>query len=193
MDPLESAAFGLALGFSLAAPPGPMNALIAAASTRSARAGTLTGLGAMTADLLLGAVVLSVSTWIDLRPIVRPVDAVGAVAMAYFGVRLLRRWDEALPAVGADSRTFSQALAFGLGNPFQVLWWLTAGLAFARLGGVVLLGGLFGAIAVWIVVFPTAVHAGVQRRPGLGRAIALASGAILLAFAAYFALLAVGA
>jgi threonine/homoserine/homoserine lactone efflux protein len=192
MNPFESAAFGLALGFSLTVPPGPMNALIASISARSFRAGFVTGLGAMSADLVLGAVVLTLSTEFDLRAIVRPVDALGAIALAFYGWRILRRPVESAAVPAGDARTFSQAIGLGLTNPFQVVWWLTAGLAFARLGGAILLVGLFGAVAVWVVVFPYAIASGARRWPNLQRGIVLLSGAIMLAFAAYFAVLAAG-
>jgi len=41
---------GMALGLSIAAPPGPVNAMIAFQSTRSPLRGFLVGLGAMTSD-----------------------------------------------------------------------------------------------------------------------------------------------
>jgi threonine/homoserine/homoserine lactone efflux protein len=44
---------GLLLGYSLAVPPGPMNALIAAWSLRSFHHGFAVGAGAMSADSLL--------------------------------------------------------------------------------------------------------------------------------------------
>jgi threonine/homoserine/homoserine lactone efflux protein len=44
---------GLFLGYSLGVPPGPMNALIAAWSLRSFRHGFAVGAGAMSADLPL--------------------------------------------------------------------------------------------------------------------------------------------
>jgi threonine/homoserine/homoserine lactone efflux protein len=44
---------GLLLGYSLAVPPGSMNALIAAWSLRSFRHGFAVGAGAMSADFLL--------------------------------------------------------------------------------------------------------------------------------------------
>jgi len=190
MDLLESLGFGVALGFSLTVPPGPMNALIAGLSARSRRAGTITGFGAMTSDGILAAVVFALSTAVDLRSLVRPIDAIGAVALAYFGLRTLRRppTDDEVPR--DDVRSFSRAVVVGITNPFQVAWWFTAGLAFARLGGAVLLAGLFGAVAIWVVVFPAAVFAGARRYPAARRAIVLLSGAILLAFAVYFAVLA---
>lgn len=44
--------FGLALGLSLAAPPGPVNSVIASESLRSKIHGVSVGLGAMTADFV---------------------------------------------------------------------------------------------------------------------------------------------
>jgi threonine/homoserine/homoserine lactone efflux protein len=190
MNLLESAAFGLVLGFSLAVPPGPMNAWIASVAARSYRDGVVTGVGAMSADGILGAVVFSLSAFVDLHPFVRPVDAIGAVALTYFGLRiLLRRADDAAAPAGVG-RTYSRAIVLGLTNPFQIVWWLTAGLAFARLGGAVLLVGLFGGIAVWVLGFPYAVRRGVEHRPRLYRAVVVLSGAVMIAFAAYFAWLA---
>lgn len=182
----EDVLFGLLLGFSLVVPPGPMNAWIAAGAARSFRNGVVTGLGAMSADALLGAVVYLVDRSVDLPEVVRYVYAVGAAVMAYLAWRLWRR--SPVPEPAPRERTvYARALALGLSNPFQVVWWLTAGIAFAYLGGLVLFLGLFGAIAVWIVAFPWAVHAGASRHPALERGILIASGAILLGFAVYFA------
>jgi len=50
------------LGYSLAVPPGPMNALIAAWSLKSFRHGFAVGAGAMSADLLLVLLTLALST-----------------------------------------------------------------------------------------------------------------------------------
>jgi len=189
---LESLVFGVVLGFTLAAPPGPMNAWIAAAASRSYRAGVVTGLGAMTADALLGTVVYVLDRGLDLLPVVRFVYLVGAAVMAYLGVRLLRDREERSVDLPLE-RTFARAILVGLANPFQVVWWLTAGVAFAYLGGLVLLLGLFGAIAVWVLAFPWAVHVGARRDQRVRRGVLWLSGALLLAFAAYFvALFAVG-
>jgi threonine/homoserine/homoserine lactone efflux protein len=187
----ESFLVGVLLGFSLAVPPGPMNAWIAAVAARSYRGGVLTGFGAMTADALLGAAVFLVEQVADLRSVVRFVYALGAVIMAYLGARLLARPTFASAEL-PDQRTFARALALGLGNPYQILWWLTAGIAFAYLGGWVLLLGLFGAIGVWILVFPWVVHAGARRSPRVQVGVRIASAAILIVFAGYFGLLALG-
>lgn len=184
-------AFGLALGFSLTVPPGPMNALIASRSVGSFRRGVITGCGAMTADLFLGVAVYLLQSWVDLASVVRFVYVLGCAVMAYFGYRILAPRSGVPVAETGGLRTYSAALAVGLSNPFQILWWLTAGLAFAYLGGLVLFAGLFGAIAVWIVAFPYLMHAGVRRYPRFGRAVTWASGGVMVAFAIYFAVLAV--
>ena len=184
----EAFLFGAVLGFSLAVPPGPMNAWIAVVASRSYRAGVITGLGAMTADAVLGVAVYLLDRSVDLHPAVRFVYLLGAGVMGFLGARLLAPAgpDGASPS---DDRTFVRALLIGLSNPFQVVWWLTAGVAFAYLGGVILLVGLFAAIVVWIVSFPWAVRAGARRRPSFERAVRYASAGILLAFAAYFVVL----
>ena len=181
---------GLALGFSLTIPPGPMNALIASRSVRSLRLGILTGLGAMSADALLGAAVYLLSSAVDLHSVVREIYALGAVVMAYFGYRLLRASGTASTESSSEAHAYSTALGLGLSNPFQILWWLTAGLAFAYLGGLVLFLGLFGAIAIWIVLFPWGLRRGAERFPSFERAVTLVSAVILIGFAGYFAFLA---
>ncbi len=182
--------FGLVLGFSLTIPPGPMNALIASRAARSLRAGIVTGFGAMSADLILGGLVFGLRSVVDLAAIVRYIYVVGAAVMVYLGYRVLRGSGEVPTEEAAGLRTYSQALAIGLSNPFQIVWWLTAGLAFAYLGGAPLFLALFAAVLVWVLAFPYAIHLGSRQRPRVARAIALVSGAALIAFAAYFAYLA---
>jgi threonine/homoserine/homoserine lactone efflux protein len=190
MVAIDELAFGLALGFSLTISPGPMNALIASISVRSPRAGFITGLGAMTADLVLGALVYTLRTVVDLDAYLRAIYVLGAVAMAFFAYRVWvgRRTPPTAPP--ETLRTFSQALALGLSNPVQIVWWFTAGLAFAYLGGAVLFVGIFAAILLWIVVFPSVIYRGSRRYPAMGRWVSIVSIAILVAFAAYFVYLA---
>ena len=182
--------FGLALGFTLTIPPGPMNALIAFQSVRSLRGGIITGVGAMSADLVLGVLVYAVHAVLDLGAVLRWVYLVGAVVMTVFGVRILLRVGAPEPPSRSGIRTYTQAVLVGVSNPFQIAWWLTAGLAFAYLGGLVLFVGLFAAIAIWVVAFPYALHLGTRRHPEVARAVVYVSVALMLAFAAYFVLLA---
>ncbi|MGI0070610.1 MAG: LysE family translocator [Thermoplasmata archaeon] len=182
--------FGLALGFSLVIPPGPMNALIASRSVETLRSGIITGFGALTADLALGILVYAARSQVDLGSVARAIYLVGAVVMVYFAVRLFRHPTPTPSPEPQHLRIYSQAILVGISNPFQILWWLTAGLAFAYFGGIVLFLGLFAAITIWIVAFPYALHLGTRRRPELARAVVYVSAAIMLAFAAYFAFLA---
>jgi threonine/homoserine/homoserine lactone efflux protein len=190
MDIGFALAFGLVLGFSLTIPPGPMNALIASQTVRSLRSGILTGLGAMSADLVLGILVYALRAELDLGSVLRWLYVVGAVVMVVFGLLLLRTATGPAPERVSGIRTYSQAVLVGISNPFQILWWLTAGLAFAYFGGVVLFAGLFVAIAVWVVSFPYALHRGMVQRPGAARVVLYVSCAMMFAFAAYFLILA---
>jgi len=182
--------FGLLLGFSLTIPPGPMNAFIASQSVRSLREGITAGCGAMTADLVLGVLVYELHSAVDLSVELRWIYLLGAGVMLYLGAGLLRRASRHPPPETTGARTYTKALGLGVSNPFQIVWWLTAGLAFAYLGGWVLFVGLFGAIAVWIVAFPWILHAGTRRRPGVARAVVVVSGVVIFAFAGYFLYLA---
>lgn len=183
---------GAGLGLSLAVPPGPMNAWIAAASTRAYRSGVATGFGAMTADVALGLVVFVVYRSVNLRAALPFVYLLGAGVMAFLAYRLVTARPVPSPSRG-ELRTYSQAFAFGLTNPFQVLWWLTAGVGFAYVGGLALLLGLFGAIAAWVLSFPALIRAGVRRSARLERGVVVGSAVALAAFAGYFVALAFGA
>jgi threonine/homoserine/homoserine lactone efflux protein len=183
---------GLALGFSLTVPPGPMNALIARRTLRSLRTGITTGLGAMFADAILGTIIYTVRATVDLGAWVRWIEGIGAVVLAVLVVRLLREPAPTASPPPPDTRVFTEALIVGLTNPFQILWWVTAGLAFAYVGGAALFVGLFGAIAVWVVVFPYVLREGVRRDARVPRAVALGSAVLLAGFAVYFLVSALG-
>jgi threonine/homoserine/homoserine lactone efflux protein len=181
---------GLLLGFSLTVPPGPMNALIASRSVRSLTRGVMTGLGAMSADAMLAALVFTLSATVHLTQFIRPVYAVGCMVMGYLGYRTLASRPSAVEPSDQPARTYSSALLVGLSNPFQILWWLTAGIGFAYYGGWVLFLGLFGAIATWVVAFPYVLSVSTRRYPRLARWVTLGSGVIMVAFAVFFAYLA---
>ena len=150
----------------------------------------MTGFGAMCADLILGVAVYVLQRGVDIGGVIRYVYVLGCGVMLFFAYRVISRPAPTEEAPGTGVRAFASALGVGLSNPFQILWWLTVGLAVAYLGGFVLFLGLFGAILVWIVTFPYSVHAGVRRYPQSRRYIVWVSGAILFGFAVYFAVLA---
>jgi threonine/homoserine/homoserine lactone efflux protein len=152
---------GAVFGLALAAPPGPMNAVIAEESVRRGwLAGFTAGLGAMTADFVFFVLSLAgVVAFLDDAPTVRAVMILaGGLVMLYFAsgaARDLRGTtlsdDGPTAAVGeggtsgderdADgtgpgTRGFRRALVLALTNPYQILFWLTVGVGLLRPGTV---------------------------------------------------------
>jgi threonine/homoserine/homoserine lactone efflux protein len=138
---------GIVFGLALAAPPGPMNAIIAEESVvRGWLAGFKAGLGAMTADAIFFVLAaLGVVAFVEQFPALRAVMVgVGGVLMLYFAygaaqdVRTTFRpgvtdgaGDETDPRVGTG---FRKAFVLALTNPYQVLFWLTIGVGLLEPG-----------------------------------------------------------
>lgn len=191
LELFASAAVGITIGLSLAAPPGPVNALIAShAVTRSWRSGFLVGCGAMTADA--GFLVLSVvahSILVGVRQVFPIIAFVGAGVMATFAWTAARAWNR-LPEAAADTRpahaaAYVTGLTVNATSPYPVLWWLTAGVALIGELGPAVLVGFFAGILLWISLFPYALRTA-QRRYARTYHMALAfSIASLAVFAAW--------
>jgi len=212
---------GVVFGFALAAPPGPMNAIIAEESVlRGWAAGFWAGVGAMTADVLFLFLTLAgVVTVIDRYPTVRPgLYLAGGILMCYFAIGAIR---EARSAASFTDRSHAHASGFrktfvlSLSNPYQIGFWLTAGASLLQPGNLdvfshvpggsavldgalvvqtgspALLVGLFGGIAIWIVVYPVTLAAVGRRIDAVAPIVAALSGLVLAGFGVVF--LAVGA
>lgn len=206
---------GVLFGLALAAPPGPMNAIIAEESViRGWVAGVVTGLGAMTADVVFFLLALAgVATVVEEWPTLRgTMITVGGLLMLYFAYDALRSMESSLTGteISTDSRGFQKALLLGLTNPFQILFWLTVGIALldpgtidilgytpylgdavagvlvVETGSIALLAGLFGGIVVWIVGFPALLVASDRRIDSLAPVVAAASALILGVFGLFF-------
>jgi threonine/homoserine/homoserine lactone efflux protein len=177
--------FGMALGFTLTVPPGPMNALIASEASSSIINGVLTGSGAMSADMLLAFAVYMLRSHLSLSDFIQYFYLTGAAVMVYFSYSTFRYKQR----TGKGSGRYLRALLLGVSNPFQILWWLTAGLAFAYLGGLLLLAGLFTAVAVWIIIFPAAIYNATRRHERAQEVVRYVSAGIMSAFAIYLAYL----
>ncbi len=127
-------AAGVVFGLALAAPPGPMNAVIAEESVlRGWVAGLRAGLGAMTADVVFFLLALAgLVTVVEQAPVVQAVMVtVGGALMLYFAFDAARSARTSLARDESEDRTestgFRKALVLGLSNPYQVLFWLTVG------------------------------------------------------------------
>ena len=177
---------GMVFGFLLAVPPGPMNALIAAEATRSPMHGTSVGLGAMSADGILMVITYLFSR--VLGHYVYYLYFVGFGVMAYLAVSILRSTFSPRNSGGKRSPflNYVMGISMGLTNPYQIFWWLTAGLSFMSIFGIFSIAGLFLAILIWVFTFPYAVYLGkVYGGSRVDFAIKLVSAIGILAFAVY--------
>ena len=211
MTLLGTALAGAAFGLALAAPPGPMNAIIAEESVRGGwKAGFVTGLGAMSADILFfGLALAGVVTFVrEFSALQDALFLVGGVLMLYFAYGAIRgaRTDFRGDSV-PKRRGFTKAFALSVSNPYQILFWLTAGVGLLTPGTVdvlsyvsgslagilvvetgspALVAGLFVGVAGWIVGFPAALTAARSRTEAFAPAVAYGSAVVLAGFGLYF-------
>ncbi|MFO7925468.1 MAG: LysE family translocator [Halobacteriota archaeon] len=211
MAVLETLVVGALFGLALAAPPGPMNAIIAEESVlRGWKAGFKTGLGALSADVLFFLLALAgVVTFVREFPTLQAgMFLVGGGLMLYFAYGAARAAREQFQsAEPTRSRGFWKAFVLSLSNPYQILFWLTAGvglltpgrvdvLSYASdsLSGIVvvetgsaaLVVGLFCGVAGWIVGFPAALTAAKSKTEALAPIVAYGSAVVLGGFGVYF-------
>jgi len=142
-SPVPSLLAGVVFGLALAAPPGPMNAVIAEESVNNGWvAGARTGLGAMTADAVFFVCsLLGVVAFVERFPTVRAaMVGVGGVLMLYFAYGAAADATGGVDAVqtdGAAARVttgFRKAFVLALTNPYQILFWLTIGVGLLEPG-----------------------------------------------------------
>ncbi len=137
---------GVVFGLALAAPPGPMNAVIAEESVvRGWGAGFRAGLGAATADAAFFVLSLvGVIAFVERFPTVRGLMVgIGGLLMLYFAygaateVRGSFLGSEAGdPAADGGTTGFRKAFVLALTNPYQILFWLTVGVGLLEPGTV---------------------------------------------------------
>ena len=185
MPDLNSIIAGVALGLSLAVPPGPVNAAIAAESVkRSYVGGILIGLGAMTADLTyLLLTVIGVTVLLTGSGARAAISVIGGLILIYFAIATLRSF-RAAPG-GADARAgnpYLMGLAMGLTNPLGILWWVTAGAAFVALFNVLGVIGFLLGLFVWVSSFSFFMHYSRQKVGLVYPAVIVASGLMMLFF-----------
>ena len=195
MDPLLFLR-AMALGFSIAAPVGPIGALcIRRTLTQGRLIGLATGLGAATADAFYGAVaafgltavttaLVGIGFWTRL---------VGGAFLVYLGVRTLL----AKPGEGgeaADARrglvgAYASTVALTLTNPATIISFLGvfAGLGIGAgsgwPGALLIVAGVFVGSAAWWLGLTFALGALRHRlSPGVLRAINIGSGLLIAGF-----------
>ncbi len=207
---------GTLFGLVLAAPPGPMNAIIAEESVlRGWVAGFKAGLGAMSADVLFFVLtLLGVATLVDALDVVRGIlYLAGGVLMLYFALGAVRDARAAQSFTGDvthESTGFRKAFALSLTNPYQIGFWITigvglltpgrldvlehvpvvgeglAGVVVVETGSPALLGGFFAGIGLWIVAFPGGLVRIGRRVDAFAPVVAGLSGVVLAGFGVVF-------
>jgi len=191
LDVLVTALAGVVIGLSLAAPPGPVNAIIASHTvTRSLRAGFLVGLGATTADtvflavsILAHAAVASIAGWIPF------IALLGAGLMAYLAWNTARAWRNSGSILESKSeehvKSYVTGLSVNITSPYPILWWLTVGLVLIDQLGPAVLVGFFSGLIVWNTAFPLALAMAQRRIARTYHAVIVFSIVCLAGFAAW--------
>lgn len=191
---------GLIIGFSIAAPVGPIGLLCIRRSLSAGRlAGFVSGLGAATADALYGVVaalgltaitnlLLAQQHWLRLG---------GGVFLLYLGVATLRARPPAseAPARRAENlwAAYASTCALTLTNPMTIISFvgIFAGVGVgASTGGTwpacLLVAGVFlGSAAWWLVLSMTAGWLGARLQQGGLRIVNIVSGVIIASFGAW--------
>jgi threonine/homoserine/homoserine lactone efflux protein len=142
-ETLPTLAAGAVFGLALAAPPGPMNAVIAEESVlRGWLAGVKAGLGAVVADVVFFILAaLGVVGFVQQFPTVQGVlFGVGGLLMCYFAYGAASGAKSTFAPSSVDledgptadpteqeSTGFRRAFVLALTNPYQILFWLTVG------------------------------------------------------------------
>jgi threonine/homoserine/homoserine lactone efflux protein len=177
---------GALLGWSLAAPPGPGNALIAQdAARRGWLAGLATGAGAITADFVMFLLMwLGVLRLLTLAPwLLVVLGVVGALLMGKYALdayRSARRPATADPhARGGYWKTFLAIVT----SPFNHVWWVSSGtVVFANLGAG-LISGFFGSLVLWVMFWSALATLGAAKMRRFGEIVGYASAVVLAVFA----------
>jgi len=182
---------GVGIGLSLAAPPGPVNAVIASHTvTRSWRAGFLVGAGATTADtIFLALSVLARTAIAGIEPYVPWISLLGAAVIVFFAWTAIRAWNrtDAILESQPDERgkSYATGLSVNITSPYPILWWLTAGLVLINQLGSAVLVGFYVGLLLWITAFPLALREAQRRIARTYQAVLAFSIVCLIAFAAW--------
>jgi threonine/homoserine/homoserine lactone efflux protein len=183
---------GIALGLSIAAPPGPVNALIAVqAIANSKKNGFLVGLGALTADSIFLFATYCFGNMLIMDDKVRGIlSVISCIIMAYLAYATFKSSKNIKNIASTRNRKihlpYITGLTIGLTNPFQISWWASVGLTLIASIGILIIAGFFIGIFLWISLFPFTLNWLSKRFPNLYIITIYVSSVLLIAFSAWF-------
>lgn len=185
----HAALAGALLGLSLAAPPGPVTAIMATASLKGrVRESLLTAAGAISGDLTwLSLAILGAVTVLNRHP-----RAVGIMGLAGAALLLWMAWGTFKAARGGvHQNTTPGSWKLGyltvLTSPFSLAWWLANGTLLYTSWGLPGIGGMFLALGAFCLVFTYGFRWLGTRAASAAVGVAYGSVLVLAGFGVYVA------
>ncbi len=171
----------LALGLSMAAPPGPVNAMIAFVSTRSKLKGTAIGAGAMTADLIFFFMVFLIKGFIP-SELIKLLYIIGGSYTVFLGFLVLRSRMNLKIKTGGS---YLVGLSMGITNPYQIAWWVSFGIVMLEKFGIQSGIGFFSGIVLWIFIYPYFIERAGKISKNVEKLIKIVSALVLICIGLY--------
>lgn len=184
---LEALVVGVVLGFSLAAPPGPVLAQLAFETARGRWfVGFLVGLGATTADGLFFLLTwLGVATVAPSEHVTAGLALVGAGLMTFFAYDAWRAARTPLQLKAGWLTGFPAGFLLAATSPFNLAWWVTTGSTMLGIYGATLALGFFLAILAVVAASVYIVHLGARKVERFETWVSYASAVFLAGFAVF--------
>jgi len=181
----EALAVGAGLGFSLAAPPGPVMAKMALDTAQGRwRQGALVGLGATTADATYFLLVVGgVLRFLPDRRVLAVFAFAGVALMLYFAVSAWRAARRPLEPPRSRLGGWPAGYVLAITSPFNLAWWLTSGAPLLAQYGPRLGIGFFTALLATVALSIYVFHLGSRKVARFEVYVSYASALLLAAFA----------
>ncbi|HTY90338.1 MAG TPA: LysE family transporter [Methanocella sp.] len=181
-------ASGILIGLSLAVPPGPVNAVIAAESVKDSYVnGIKVGLGALTADAtFLVIALIGVAIFFNNETVKTVVSLIGGVILAYMALGILKDFRKPIQESGKKDikNYYLTGVAIGFTNPAAILWWITAGAVLIASTDIAGIAGFFIGVILWVTSFSVTLHYAKSKAQWIYPAVIIISGVALLFFGA---------
>jgi threonine/homoserine/homoserine lactone efflux protein len=186
MSYVYSLVAGILIGLSLAVPPGPVNAVIAAESVKKSYVnGIKVGLGALTADAtFLVIALIGVAVLFNNDTVKTIVSLAGGLILAYMALGILKDFRKPIKEGGKKDikNYYLTGVAIGFTNPAAILWWITAGAVLIASTDIAGIAGFFIGVILWVTSFSVTLHYAKSKALWVYPAVMLVSGLVLLFF-----------